>query len=186
MRGWCFSWPAHHWPQPKDRGRQCWAGFWTSRTRLIHLFVSAQYFQNWWLSNSTFNLHKVKEEKMNVNVLYFSQWKAKGESADCSLVLPSALPFYLWFIFACQNNDKLSTSCYFFFPPAFGCYLPACTLLLLPNKSYFLKRSAEWAFLGLKGPYRIIPIFYVCYFGEKKEKKICTGWDAIEEENNAF
>lgn len=101
-----------------------------------------------------------------------SQWNAKGESADCGVVPSISFSFstsglslrvriminYPRAAFFCVQT-QLS--------PAFWCYLPACTLLLLPNKSCFMKRSVEWAFLGLKGPYRTIPIFCVCYFGKK-------------------
>lgn len=73
--------------------------------------------------------------------------RRKGESADCSVPSISFAFFtsglslrvriminYPHTVFFCVQT-QLS--------PAFGRYLPAWTLLLLPNKSCFLKPSAE-------------------------------------------
>lgn len=53
---------------------------------------------------------------------------------------------------------------------AFGCYLPACTVLLLPNKSWFFwKRSAKMSLSGLKGPFTEQLQFSMCaILAEKK------------------
>lgn len=124
LMGWRFSSPL---TTVKRQGRWCLIGFRTPRTKVIHSLICSlklcfyvffpQNFTTPWLSNNTFILHKAKEDKMNVNVLYFSRWfTMKRKGGKCWLWCSSfhqLFLFHLWFIFACQNNDKLSTCCFF-------------------------------------------------------------------------
>lgn len=137
-----------------------------------------------------FTLSQREENECECVVLFtmIHNERQRGESADCGVVPSISFAFstsglslrvriminYPRAAFFCVQT-QLS--------PAFGCYLPACTLLLLPNKSCFwsvVQNEPFW----LKGPYRTITIFYVCYF--EGEKKICTGSDAIKKAKNAF
>lgn len=133
-------------------------------SKLCFFIFYPQYFNNRWLANNTFNLHKGKEDKKRWMCFYFSQWFAINgkRRGKCWLQFSPYLQlclFQLWFIFVCQSNDKLSTWCLF---PICGlscllCQGAVCMRVryfLFQNKLCCLKHFAEWPILGLKGPYR--------------------------------
>lgn len=134
-----------------------------------------------WFSNNTFNLHRQRGENECERVVFFTMIhneRQRKESADCSVVLSISFAFSTSGL-SLRVRIMINYPRTVFFrvqtqlSPAFGCYLPACTLLLLPNKSCVFEAQCRMSLSGLKGPYRKIPIFYA--FREEKKKTALAG-----------